>query len=85
VIGRIAYVEVPDRRGWTMSKAALYLGMCRMTLRNLTDLGQIRCKWDPNLNRRLYLLEELDRYLEGAPDYNPSHGENPVERSHDGS
>ena len=71
----IALIRIPNQRVFAPKAAARYLDVHVQTLRKMTDEGQIRAKW--MRNRKIYLLEELDRYIESLPDYNPIHGENP--------
>ena len=88
MIGPIALIQIPNRAVFAPKAAAIYLSMHPQTLKKLTDLGHLQAKWDPHLNRRTYLWEELERYRKELPDYNPTHGENPRathERSNNGS
>ena len=76
MIGKpIALIQVPNQRVFAPKAAARYLDVHVQTLKKMTDEGQIGAKW--MRNRKVYLLEELDRYIEALPDYNPVHGENP--------
>ncbi len=76
MIGKpIVLIQIPGQRLFAPRAAAGYLGIHVQTLKKMTDEGQINAKW--MRNRKVYLLEELDRYIESLPDYNPVHGENP--------
>lgn len=76
MIGKpIALIQVPNQRVFGPQAAALYLGVHEQTLKKMTDEGEIQAKW--MRNRKVYLLEELDRYIESLPNYNPNRGENP--------
>lgn len=76
MIGKpIAFIQVPNQRIFSPKAAARYLGVHEQTLKKITDEGQIHAKW--MRNRKVYLLEELDRYVNSLQDYNPSYGENP--------
>jgi len=57
--------DIPSQRGLKIEDAAKYIGMHPQTLRKLTDLGQVPCRRIGN--HRVFLLEELDRWLESAP------------------
>ncbi|MDA2934933.1 helix-turn-helix domain-containing protein [Acidobacteria bacterium AH-259-D05] len=79
MIGKpILLMRVPNQRVFSPKPAALYLGLHPQTLKKITDEGQIRAKWQGN--RKVYLLEELDRYIESLHDYNPNSGENPGQK-----
>ena len=84
MIGKpIALIQVPNQRLFKVKAAALYLGIHPQTLREMTDLGELPAKW--MRNRRVYLLDDLDRYIESLPEYNPGMGENPgLERRKNG-
>ena len=73
----VALIQVPSKALFRPSDAALYLGMHVQTLKALTDEGLIAAKWDPRMGRRMYLWQELERYKNSLPEYNPDHGENP--------
>jgi excisionase family DNA binding protein len=73
MIGRPAVIlQIPDQRVFSISEAAKYIGVHEQTLRDMTDLGQIKARKQGK--RRAYLLEELDRYVENLPEWN---GEEP--------
>ena len=76
MIGKaIALIQIPNQRVFGPQAASRYLGVHVQTLKAITDEGEIRAKW--MRNRKVYLLEELDRYIESLPAYNPCCGENP--------
>ena len=84
MIGKpIALIQIPNQRLFKVKAAALYLGIHPQTLREMTDLGELPAKW--MRNRRVYLLDDLDRYIESLPEYNPGMGGNPgLERRKNG-
>lgn len=61
----VAIYQVPAQRGMPVTEAAKYLGMHPQTLRKLSDLGEIPCKRVGK--HRVFLLEELDKWLESQP------------------
>jgi excisionase family DNA binding protein len=61
----IAIYQVPAQRAFPTNDAARYLGMHPQTLRKLTDLGDIPCRRVGK--HRVFLLEDLDRWLEAQP------------------
>ncbi len=76
MIGKpVALIQVPNQRVFAPRAAARYLGVHEQTLKKITDEGELQAKW--MRNRKVYLLEELDRYIESLPAYNPTCGENP--------
>jgi excisionase family DNA binding protein len=76
MIGKpIALIQVPSQRVFGPKAAAHYLGVHEQTLKKMTDEGQIEARW--MRNRKVYLLEELDRYIESLPAYTRCCGENP--------
>lgn len=76
-------MQVPTKRLFPPRQAAEYLGVCKNTLRVLTEEGQIKAYW--MRSRLAYRLEELDRYIESLEEYNPARGKNPgPERSRNG-
>ena len=79
----IALIQIPNQRLFKVKAAARYLGIHPQTLREMTDLGEIPAKW--MRNRRIYLLDDLDRYIESLPEYNSGMGGNPgLERRQNG-
>ena len=79
----VALIQVPNQRVFKVKAAALYLGVHPQTLREMTDLGEVTARW--MRNRRAYLLEDLDAYIESLPEYNPGSGGNPgLERRKNG-
>jgi len=86
MIGKpVAFVEVPNQRLFGTKAAAQYLGIHEQTLRKLTDLGELSAR--KMGSRRVYALEDLDRYIESLPQwYHAGHGkESGTERSIHGS
>ena len=76
MIGRpVALIQVPNQALFRPKAAAQFLGMDVKTLKRLTDESIIQAKWDPYLKQRSYPLEELERYRDTLPDYNPNYGE----------
>ena len=76
MIGKpVALIQVPNQRLFGPRAAARYLGVHEQTLKKMTDEGELQAKW--MRNRKVYLLEELDRYIESLPAYNPACGEKP--------
>ncbi len=76
MIGKpILLMQIPSQRVFGPKAAALYLGVHVQTLKKMTDEGQIEAEW--MRNRKVYLLEELDRYIKSLSDYNWCHGEKP--------
>ena len=71
----VALIHVPEQRGFTIGEAARYLGICHQKLRHLADSGKIRCRRDGNF--RMFLLEDLDGYLESMPDWGADGEEKP--------
>ncbi len=66
MIGKpIALIQVPSKRGFPITEAAQYLGMHPQTLRELSDLGTVPARKVGK--RRLFLLEDLDAWLERQP------------------
>ena len=60
--------EVPGQAAFRVRDAARYLGISPNTLRKRSDLGLIRACRDMN-GERVFLLRDLDAYLESLPDY----------------
>ena len=78
MIGKpIALIQVPNQRLFGPRAAARYLGVHTQTLKKLTDLGTLNARWMGN--RKVYLLDDLQRYIDRLPVYNPSCGKNPRE------
>ena len=69
-------MQIPDKRKFSMEDAARYLGWSEKTLREKSDLGVIPARKEGRY--RVYLLEDLDRYVENLPLYES--GEFPGER-----
>lgn len=63
----IALIQVPNQRLFGMKAASHYLDMHEQTLRKLTDLGEVKAKRLGE--RRMYTLEELDRFIEDLPEW----------------
>ena len=79
MIGKpVALIQVPNQRVFGPKAAAQYLGIHVQTLKQITDEGLLEARW--MRNRKVYLLEELDRYIESLPEYNPTSGENPGQK-----
>jgi excisionase family DNA binding protein len=86
MIGKpVAFIEVPNQRLFGTKAVAAYLGVHAQTLRKLTDLGELSAR--KMGSRRVYALEDLDRYIESLPQwYDRDHGkESGTERSVHGS
>ena len=64
----VQIVEVPERAAFRVAEAARYLGISPNTLRKRSDLGLIRARRDKN-GERIFLLRDLNTYLESLPDY----------------
>jgi len=84
MIGKpIALIQVPNQRLFGMKAAARYLGVHEQTVRKLTDLGEIKARRLGE--RRVYTLEELDRFIDSLPEWYHGPGERSgTERSRDG-
>ena len=68
MIGKpVALIQIPNQRLFGMKAAAQYLGVCEDTLRKYSDLGLIEAKRLEK--RRVFALEELDRFVESLPAY----------------
>ena len=66
MIGKpIALIQIPNQRAFSVTEAARYLGMHPQTLRKLSDLGAVPCRRAGK--HRLFLLEDMDRWLESQP------------------
>ena len=87
MIGRpVALLQIPNQALFSPKAAAQYLGINVKMLKELTDLGEIPAR--RLRNRRAYLLEDLEGFRKGLPDwYDSGHsGNNPGrERSNDGN
>ncbi len=69
MIGKpIALIQVPNQRLFSPKSAARYLDIHPQTLKKMTDEGEIQARW--MRNRKVYTLEELDRYIESLEPYN---------------
>ena len=69
----VAFIHVPNQRGFKIKPAARYLGLHPQTLRKLTDEGKIRAK---NMDgKRLYTLEDLNAYIESLSEWYYGAGE----------
>ena len=68
MIGKpVALIQVPNQRLFSTGAAAQYLGICEDTLRKYSDLGDIPAR---RLGRRrVFLLEDLDAFIETLPQY----------------
>ncbi len=78
-----ALIRVPNQRLFGIKAAARYLDMHPQTLRKLTDLGEIQARRLGE--RRVYTLEELDRFIDSLPEWYHGPGERSgTERSRDG-
>jgi len=60
-------IQIPDKRKFSIKEAARYLGIHEQTLRDKSDLGEIPARKEGRF--RVYLLEDLDRYIENLPLY----------------
>lgn len=61
-------ISIPEQVAFHICDAARYLGISPNTLRKRTDLGMIPARRDENGNR-VYLLSDLDAYLNSLPPY----------------
>ena len=64
----VRIIEVPEQAAFRVRNAARYLGISPNTLRKRSDLGLIPARRDEN-GERIFLLKDLDAYLESLPDY----------------
>jgi hypothetical protein len=62
----VQLVTFPDQAALKIATAAKYLGICPNTLRKRTDLGLVPARLGEN-GERIYLLRELDAYLNSLP------------------
>ncbi len=61
----LSVYQIPAQRGFQVNEAAEYLSMHPQTLRRMADRGEIPCR---RVNKhRVFLLEDLDRWLESQP------------------
>jgi hypothetical protein len=72
-------VEVPEQAAFRVSQASRYLGISPNTLRKRSDLGLIPSRRDLN-GERIFLLRDLNAYLESLPDYRRRGKPVPVDR-----
>ena len=71
----IEFFRVPVRRMFKTEVAAQYLGLHPQTLRRLTDEGKLKAL---NMDgKRVYTIEELDRYIGSLPERYHGAGERP--------
>lgn len=64
----VQLVDLPEQAAFKVAAAARYLGISPNTLRKKTDMGLIPARRDEN-GDRIYLLRDLDRYLNSLPFY----------------
>ena len=68
MIGKaVALIQVPNQRLFSTRAAARYLGISPDTLRRYADLGWIKARRLEK--RRVFTLEDLDRFIESLPPY----------------
>ena len=67
----VQLVQVPQQAAFYVQDAARYLGISPNTLRKRENLGLIQARRDENGNR-VFLLYDLDRYLNSLPLYTSS-------------
>ncbi len=67
----IKFVRVPQQAAFYVRDAARYLGISPNTLRKRSDLGLIPARRDEK-GSRVYLLADLDAYLNSLPQYRRS-------------
>ncbi len=70
-IQTIRLVSVPEQAAFYVRDAARYLGISPNTLRKRSDLGLILARRDESGNR-VFLLGDLDNYLNSLPPYTAS-------------
>jgi excisionase family DNA binding protein len=74
MIGKpVAIIQIPNQRLFGTKAAARYLGIHEQTLRKLTDLGELPAR--RRGARRVYTLEDLDRFIESLPQWYAAAGE----------
>ncbi len=86
IVKPIAFIQIPNQAMFSPKVAARYLGINVKTLKELTDRGELPAR--RLRNRRAYLLEDLERFRTGLPEWYDAaqRGENPSqERREDGS
>ncbi|MBI4457273.1 MAG: helix-turn-helix domain-containing protein [Acidobacteria bacterium] len=77
MIGKpVALIQIPNQRLFGVKAAARYLGIHEQTLRKMTDLGELPARKIGA--RRVYRLEDLDRYIDSLPQWYDRGGENPA-------
>ena len=64
----IKFIEVPKEAAFKVGRAARYLGISANTLRRKADLGLIPARKNDS-GERIFLLRELDAYLNALPSY----------------
>ncbi len=64
-----ALIQVPNQRLFSTKDAARYIGVHPDTLRKYADLGFIKAHQLER--RRVFALEDLDRFIEDLPEYTP--------------
>ena len=64
----VQIIEVPTQAAFKVSDAAHYLGISPNTLRKRSDFGLIPARRDEN-GERIFLLRDLNAYLESLPGY----------------
>ncbi len=70
MIGKpVALLQIPNQRLFSTKSAAQYLGVHEQTLRKYTDLGMLKVRRLEN--RRVFALEDLDRFIDGLPEWYP--------------
>lgn len=82
----IALIQIPNQAMFSPKVAARYLGINVKTLKQLTDRGELPAR--RFRNRRAYLLEDLERFRAGLPEWYDAdqRGENPSQEGReDGS
>ena len=68
----VTLIHVPNQRLFKTKEAAQYLGIHEDTLRTYADLGQITARRINN--RRVFILEDLDAFIDSLPCYDSSGG-----------